>query len=72
MLEYAGNIFFLNVYNNNNISSGQKSNKIVLNNEKKKLDSDFVGIFLYWIKESSVEKWHRMIQVLIQATIAFV
>lgn len=55
MLEYAGNIFFLNVYNNNNISSGQKSNKIVLNNEKKKLDSDFVGIFLYWIKESSVE-----------------
>lgn len=55
MLEYAGNIFFLNVYNNNNISSGQKSNKIVLNNEKRKLDSDFVGIFLYWIKESSVE-----------------
>lgn len=33
MLEYAGNIFFLN---SNKISSGQKSNKIVLNKEKKR------------------------------------
>lgn len=41
MLEYAGNIFFLN---SNKISSGQKSNKIVLNKEKKKgkLDSDYL------------------------------